>query len=531
MTKALLKKQLMELFSFLWRDKRRNRSRTGAQLVLWVLLYVAVFAMVAGMFSSVAWVLCAPLAETGMGWLYFALMGLIGVALGVFGSVFNTYASLYQARDNDMLLAMPVKPGRLLLVRLTGVYAMGLLYELLVMAPAVVVYFIAARPGVLSALFSMVIVLVLSVFVLTLSTVLGWVVALISGKVRRKSLIIVVLSLAFIAAYYYLYLKAYTMLQTLLAAPEAAGAFIRGRLYPLYQMGLAAEGDPVALLIFTAMVLALFAVVYLVLAGSYTRLSTSVGGGAKKRYRERSVKAASVGGALFRKELRRFLSSPTYMLNCGLGIVMMVVAAGALLIKGGDLMAVLGGLMGGESGLLPLMACAAVCMITCMNDMTAPSVSLEGKNLWLVRSFPVSGWQALAAKLRLHLTLTVPPAALLAAAVEIVLRPSAAFTVLIPAAVLLFVWFMAELGLTVNLLAPNLDWTNEIVPIKQSMSVAVTLFGGWVLVIALGGLYWLLARFVAPVVYLACISAALLAGSLALLAWLKRRGAGIFETL
>lgn len=531
MTKALLRKQLMELFSFLWRDKKRNRSRTGGRLVLSVVLYLLLFALLAAIFSFLAWMLCAPLVEAGMGWLYFALMGLIGAALGVFGSVFNTYASLYQARDNSMLLAMPISPGRLLLVRLTGVYAMGLLYELLIMAPTLVIYFIAARPGILSVLFSILIVFLLSIFVLTLSTVLGWVVALISGKVRHKSLVTVALSLAFIAAYYYLYLKAYSMLQRIIAAPEIAGDFVRGRLYPLYQMGLAAEGDPAALLIFSAMVLALFAVVCLVLARSYTRLSTFSRGAAKKQYRERSVKAASVGGALFHKELRRFLGSPTYMLNCGLGTLIMVIGAAALLIKGGDLAAMLYGLLGKESGLVPLIACAALCMISCMNDTAAPSVSLEGKNLWLVQSFPVSGQQVLGAKLRLHLAVTLPPAALLTAAVELVLRPAAAYALLIPAVFLLFIWFMGELGLTVNLLSPNLDWTNEIVPIKQSMSVAVTLLGGWVLVTALGALYWLLSRFVSPVIYLACVCAALLIAALALLAWLKRRGARIFEAL
>ena len=531
MTKALLRKQLMELFSFLWRDKKKNRFRTGSQLVLSVLLYLVLFALIAVMFSSMAWMLCSPLVEAGMGWLYFALMGLIGVALGVFGSVFNTYASLYQAKDNSMLLAMPIKPGKLLLVRLTGVYTMGLLYELLIMVPTLIIYYITARPGVLSVVFSILIVFVLSVFVLTLSTVLGWVVALISGKVRHKSLVTVVLSLAFLAAYYYLYMKAYGMLQSLLAAPELTGDFIRGRLYLLYQMGLAAEGNTPALLIFTAMVLVLFAIVFLVLARSYTRLSTFSRGAAKKQYREQAVKAGSVGSALFHKELRRFLGSPTYMLNCGLGTLMMVVGAVALLIKGADVAAMLFALFGSESGWVPLIACAAVCMISCMNDTTAPSVSLEGKNLWLVHSFPVSGWQALRAKLRLHLTITLPPAVLLTIAVEIVLRPAASYALLIPIVFFLFLWFMAELGLAVNLLSPNLDWTNEIVPIKQSMSVAVTLFGGWVLVIALGGLYYLLSRFVAPAIYLTYVAAALLAAALALLAWLKHKGAQIFESL
>ncbi len=52
----------------------------------------------------------------GYGWLYYALMGLLALAFGVFGSVFSTYAGLYQAKDNELLLSMPIPPRRILLV-------------------------------------------------------------------------------------------------------------------------------------------------------------------------------------------------------------------------------------------------------------------------------------------------------------------------------------------------------------------------------------------------------------------------------
>lgn len=62
-------------------------------------------------------------------------------------------------------------------------------------------------------------------------------------------------------------------------------------------------------------------------------------------------------------------------------------------------------------------------MLAAMNDITAPSISLEGKNIWLVQAFPVTGWQALRAKLHLHLLLTLPPMLALVAAAEIVIKP------------------------------------------------------------------------------------------------------------
>ena len=95
----------------------------------------------------------------------------------------------------------------------------------------------------------------------------------------------------------------------------------------------------------------------------------------------------------------------------------------------------------------------------------------------------------------------------------------------------LFVVVMAQLGLFVNLLAPNLTWTSEIVPIKQSLSVSLALFGGWGIVLLLGGIYFLLRKLVSPLAYLAVLTVLLLAAAVLLFLWLKNRGGRIFERL
>ena len=43
--------------------------------------------------------------------IYVAVMSLIALMLGVFGSVFNTSAALYLPKDNDLLLSMPIPAG------------------------------------------------------------------------------------------------------------------------------------------------------------------------------------------------------------------------------------------------------------------------------------------------------------------------------------------------------------------------------------------------------------------------------------
>ena len=108
------------------------------------------------------------------------VIGLVVVLLGVFGSVFNTYSSLYLSKDNDLLLSLPIPTDCIIVSRLLSVYLMGLMYSGVVMLPAIIVYWIFGEFTLGSVLGSLLLLLSLSLLVLVLSCLLGWLVAKIS---------------------------------------------------------------------------------------------------------------------------------------------------------------------------------------------------------------------------------------------------------------------------------------------------------------------------------------------------------------
>ena len=127
-----------------------------------------------GMFSFIAVGICGPFLQAGMDWLYFALMGLMAVFIGAFGSVFNTYSSLYLAKDNDLLLAMPIPVRCIMASRLLSVYLMGLMYSARgASLPAVIIYWIFAPLSVGEIVGSVLLVLLVSLIVMILSCAAG----------------------------------------------------------------------------------------------------------------------------------------------------------------------------------------------------------------------------------------------------------------------------------------------------------------------------------------------------------------------
>ena len=145
MLKTLVKKQLMEIFRSYFYDAKKNQKRSTLSTALFIVFFVLIMVgLLGGIFTFLSLTLCDAMTSAGMDWLYFALMGLMAIFLGAFGSVFNTYSSLYIAKDNDLLLSMPIPVKIIMGSRLMSVYLMGLMYAAVIFIPAMIVYWIVA---------------------------------------------------------------------------------------------------------------------------------------------------------------------------------------------------------------------------------------------------------------------------------------------------------------------------------------------------------------------------------------------------
>ena len=529
MLKVLLKKQLREIFRSYFYDAKKNRRRSKGSTIGLIVMYVLLMVgVMGGMFSFIAVGICGPFLQAGMDWLYFALMGLMAVFIGVF----NTYSSLYLAKDNDLLLAMPIPVRCIMASRLLSVYLMGLMYSAVVIVPAVIIYWIFAPLSVGKIVGSVLLVLLVSLIVLILSCLLGWAVAKISLKLKNKSAITVLVSLLFFAAYYFVYFKAQSWISDLVENVAVYGAQIKNKAYPLYAFGSVGAGDWASMLVVTAVVAAMFVLVWRGISRSFLRIATSNGRMSRKVYRAGKAQARSIPAALLQRELKHFLSSPSYMLNCGMGVLFLPVCGVLLLVRGNEWLGMMNAFFGAKDGCTTVLLCTAICLIATMNNMDTPSVSLEGKSLWLMQSLPVKPWQALRAKLSLQLLLTGIPMLFCLLCLAMVYPFAPLDLLLATVQTLSFVMLSALFGLFMGLKMSNLNWTQEITVIKQSMGVMIAMFGGWAYTVlfCVGFLLfpgWKLgfAGYMGAFIGLNLV----LCGVLYL--WLKKRGCGVFAAL
>lgn len=534
MIKTLIKKQLLELFATMFgRSAMGKKGNKKGMVALYAVLLVYVFGVFSFLFYGTADMLFGSFVPMGLAWLVFALLGIAATGFGVLGTVFLANSMLYNAKDNDLLLSMPIKPSNIIISRVFTIYIMDFFYEAMIMLPCFAAYIVRGNVSFGIIFGALVLLFALPLPALAISLVLGFIVALFSGRVKNKSLVTMIISVAFIIVYFYVIMQVENYIAMLVSNGEAIGAGIKTFVYPLYSMGLAGTGDLLHLLIFTLFSVALFAIIYLVVCKSFLKLATMKKGGKKAVYREKAYKNRGGDLALLGKELSHIWASPMYLMNSSAGSLILIIGAVALLIKLNDVLVILESFPA-FSGILPLIVGAAILSISSMNLVTAPSISLEGKNMWLLRSLPISAWSVLKSKLSLHMIVNGIPTLIFAMICAVFLPMNIVSRIFLPVLAIVFNLMFAAIGLAANLKHPSFDWTNEVVPVKQGLSVLLTMLVGMgvtmFFVIAYLVLVFALELALPAEIFLFAVFVICSAATVLLYSWLYKRGTKIFET-
>ena len=395
MLKILLKSRLMALVDqFSGQTKGKKAAQLGTYIALAVLGVLLLAGGGVGL-NALFGGFCAALAAQGQTWAFFAAAGGLAFILALVLTLFYAQGVIFEAKDNELLLSMPIRPSAILASRIASVYFLNALSSLLLLGAAG--YTVSARTGDLSTL--SVILLILCALLLpllstALSCLLAWVVSVVTRHTRKKSLIQVLLSLC-ASLLFYLTIQNVNkeLFRTLEESAGNIALAFRHTVYPLYAMGEAvADCSLKHLLIFAACCAVPFATVYFLLSKSFIRIVTARDASKRVKYEAVPLKGSSVVWSLTKKDLTRFFSSPPYMLNAGLGLLYSLGMAVVSVVSGNDLVkSVLeqGTQIANPGAYTTLISAYIMSFLAATTTLSGCSVSVEGKNLWILKSMPL----------------------------------------------------------------------------------------------------------------------------------------------
>lgn len=475
MIKLLVKNRLRSfLGSIVGRGKSGTVKKASAgKIVGLTLLYIYVIGCFLFLSASMSLALGAFLIPAGASWLYFAVFMLASLSIVFIFSIFETKSELFECKDNDLLLSMPIKPKDIVLSRISVVLIYNYIEELIIMLPCIAVYAVFSHGDIVGMLGALVVSLLIPLLATALASAVGYAVALISKKLKKNSFVTLAFSIIFLLLYIFGYSELVGNMDSFL---EGSYSVSPSDLPLLYAIGSAATFAPLSILVLAVLSVGSALLAYYIISKSYIKLVTDNRGEKRAVYKDEKLKSKSALYALTNKELKRFFSSATYMLNTGIGLVFEIILAIFAVIKRNDISETIGFIledmpMLSTADIIPPIMIAAIVFISSMNVMSACALSLEGKNLWIPKTMPIRDRDVMLSKVLPHIIVTAPPT--LISSIMLIIASDAhikywIFFILTPIAANIF---SAFLGLVINVAFPKFEYDNEAQPIKQSLSV------------------------------------------------------------
>lgn len=475
MLKALIKKEFASFFGkLLFRNKisgKSGKKNPAATIALFVILLLFVYLVLCFAFFGLFVVFATAVLENDSVWFFGAFAALLGTAFSLIGSIFATQTQLYDANDNDLLLSLPIPTPYILISRIIPLYAYNLFFVSAVLVPAFLAYMMFVNFS-LSCIVSWVMLIITISFVsLAICCLIGRLTAGLTARFKNNSLMSIALTLVLFVLYIVFVASTESILDSIINELDALTDVFKKYLPTLYWTGLALDGNLIWLVVTFLINAAIVACVFWLLSTSYIKIVTdNKSFGRKNSDKTIAAREKSILSSLLYKEWKRFIGSAVYFINCSIGALFLLVATIALIVNASEFSELVN-LFDDVRILIPPVVFVAAAIMTSMNCVSAASISLEGKSLWLIKTLPVKTFDILKAKLILHFLVSAPLATIFIITAGIITSLDALSITLLCIAVIGFVLVCGAMGLRRNIKNPDFDWTNESQPVKQSINV------------------------------------------------------------
>ncbi|MBR6477777.1 MAG: hypothetical protein IKS85_04955 [Lachnospiraceae bacterium] len=414
--------------------------------------------------------------------------------------LFKAKSYLYRDKDMDLLASLPAGSLPIVSARLFHVYVENFLISAVILLPSFTICALRTSQGAAFFLNLLLALFILPILPTALIALFGIAVAALVARNRHKVLtetifvlIIVILSLlmpAFFSSvngngsqpmrvdFFAKDASSDEVIQQLAAQSVQAFADMEAS-FPLLKTwgSMFQPGHVTSLLLYGTLSGIILFLTALLIGKHFFEISAKLfPASTRHEFRMKELHSETILIALIRKEAKRYFSSGTYVTNTIIGPVFAVVLAIAFAFF--DPEAILSSMGNVPEGLdvkpaLPFLFGMFYCMMT----ISSSSLSMEGKNWWILQSLPVGTKTVMQAKLLFNLIFLAP----FYVTSEIVLLFTLQATLLerfwllvIPAVIILFA---VMLGLFCNVKFPKFQWTSDIEVVKQSAAGGLSLLG------------------------------------------------------
>ncbi len=475
--------QDMDMFKYKTKasDSKAKQIIFPIILSLIVMFAVGVYAV---MFAS-------EFSKVNLTYIMLTLFIILTTILTLVEGIYKSQGILFDAKDNDLLFALPIEKSKILFVRIFKLLSFQFLYNALFMIPAYIVYIYYEHPGISFYLISILMTFLLPIIPTVISSIIGYIIKAVSVKFKAKKIVQTVFTMIIFFGIFYISLNTQGIVGEIINNAENINSVIKNVYYPAgAYIDLIQNFNLPTLLILIAINIVPLVIFIMIASRFYFGIiskSSEKGKSKKIKSIESKVKVKSKLSALVSKELKRYFSSTVYIFNTSVGLILLFIVTIAMSV---NINGVINTITEGEgmgidiNTIISLMPKILFCLVTytaCMTSITSSSISLEGKSFNITKSLPISVDTILLSKILMSCIITMPVILISDLIFFIAFKVGIIDILFIFAISILMPTLTAIIGLFTNLKYPKMNASSDTEVVKQSMSTTIAVFSGMIL--------------------------------------------------
>lgn len=382
--------------------------------------------------------------------------------------------------DEEMLLSLPIQKGAIITAKVLYYLIFDFVVIFILVYPAHIMYGMIVEGTILPfAIRGLVLILLCTLFGAGISGIIAIFLSRLTLRFKHSGVIQSIFGMALMVVFVITYVGFSFTSQNPTTATQV---------YDFYPIQLLSrfmlEGSFTSLMIMVLFAFGAFVVSVILKAYYLGKQITTY----QSKNHELSFETSTIGKSLYKKEINKYFSIPIYVSNTAFGPIFMIMMAILITVMGKphfihlieNVLSV--GYIDGEvpENLIKVIdryfnmgVVAIMAMMISFSPTTASSISLEGKELWILKAHPISIKDVFISKIFVNMSIGLVPillsSILLSTQLGIVYLPILCI-VLVEALLI-----SSMIGLYANLSLPKLNWESEVEVVKQGMAVLLSM--------------------------------------------------------
>ena len=466
--------------------KIKQKNATGIKK-----LFLPLFLSLAFMFAiwSNAHLIFEQLAPMHLQYVVLSLFVFGTSIMTIVEGVYKSGSLLFNCKDDQLLLSLPIKRSTVVFVRIFKFYVFELLFNSLFMIPLILAYLRWAESiNWTFFLTSFVMILLLPIIPIVISCIIGAIISSLSSRFKFKNFVQTVIAIILLLAVLYISFFMDTFYEYVVKHATSINDMLTKIYYPAgAYANLVTNFNAKDLLIFILINIGLFVLMVLILSKFYFRINSrikSVTTSKKTKITDLKIKSSSVTKSLIKKELNMFFKIPVFIINAGFGLVIFLAGCIYLAIKYDSMTSFYIDFLPEQVLNNPaLLILLLMFFASFMTSITNSLISLEGRNINILKSLPIKTKTVLMSKIYACLVITTPMILLGDIILFIRFKVSFISIILLVLLSVLIPLVSHFVGLIINLKFPNLTAENPTEVVKQSPSSLISVLLGMLLLL------------------------------------------------